>query len=83
MDVETRLQAAIVKITGLPASAVGHDTELEQLGIDSLAVAEILVELESELDQELPVHVLRQLDRVRTVGDVAVELATALAAPPR
>jgi acyl carrier protein len=46
-----------------------------------LAVAEIIVELEMELDRELPVHILRHLDRIETVGDVAAEIEDALAEP--
>jgi len=77
------LQAAIVKITGLDASAVQPATPLEDLGVDSLAIAEIIVELELALDRELPVHLLRRLDKVETVGDVERELADALAPTSR
>jgi len=69
-ELTTALQRAISKVCGQPAAAITADTRLDDLGVDSLAVAEVIVELEMELDRELPVHLLRQLDRVQTVGDV-------------
>ena len=79
MDVAESLQRAIVKVCDLDPDAVRPDTKLTDLGVDSLAVAEIIVEIEIELDRELPVHILRRLDRIDTVGDVAAELEGALA----
>ena len=78
MDVAESLERAIAKVCGLEVSAVRPETRLEELGVDSLAVAEILVELEIKFEQELPVHLLRRLDRVETVRDVAAELERAL-----
>ena len=75
------LGEAIEKISGIPAADVTTATALEDLGVDSLAVAEIIVELEMRLDRELPVHVLREFDGVRTVGDVVGVLGAALAEP--
>src|SRR6476619_4351750 len=78
MGVDDLLREAIEKICGIPASSVTDSTPLVDLDIDSLAIAEIIVELEIRLDTEFPIHLLRELDRVRTVGDVARELAAAL-----
>jgi acyl carrier protein len=79
VDVELMLGEAIEKICGVPVALLTTTTPLEDLGVDSLAVAEIIVELEMRLDRELPVHVLREFDGVRTVGDVAAVLGAALA----
>lgn len=73
------LRAAIVRICEVDPAQVRPDTLLDDLGIDSLAAAEILVELEIHLDRELPLQMLRTLDDVRTVGDIAGELERALA----
>jgi acyl carrier protein len=73
-ELTTALQRAIAKVCGQPVASITADTRLDDLGVDSLAVAEVIVELEMELDCELPVHLLRQLDRVQTVGDVAEAL---------
>jgi acyl carrier protein len=78
VDLDGSLQRAIAKVCDCPPADVQPDTRLDDLGVDSLAVAEIIVELEIELDVELPVHLLRQLDRVETVGDVADQLRVAL-----
>ena len=77
-DLSDALQRAIVKSCDLSPTDVGPDTPLADLGIDSLAVAEIVVEMEIELDREFPVHLLRRLDGLGTVDDVAAELARAL-----
>ena len=78
MDLEEALRDAIVKICDVRAERIERSTGLEDLGIDSLAVAEIIVELEIGLDRELPIEMLRRLDRVRSVGDVIDELQEAL-----
>jgi acyl carrier protein len=83
VDVAESLQRAIATVCELEAATVKPDTKLEDLGVDSLAIAEVIVELEIEFNRELPVHFLRRLDGVKTVGDVAVELQAALAEDER
>jgi acyl carrier protein len=84
MDVEALLRRSIVSVCGVPAERVRSDTPLDDLGIDSLAAAEIFVDVEIELGRELPVDLLRRLDGTETVGGVAAVLRSALApaAPP-
>jgi acyl carrier protein len=81
-DLEAQLRESIVTICGVPAEAVGRDATLDALGVDSLAAAEILVELEIRLDQELPVGLLRRLGEAATVGDVANLLESTLREDP-
>jgi hypothetical protein len=45
-------------------------------------VAEIIVELEIRLGREFPVHILRRLGEVRTVGDVVAALGAELVGGP-
>jgi len=73
------LQDAIGAVCQIPHDQVLAETELTALGIDSLAVAEIFVEVEIRLGRELPIDVLRRFDHVKTVGDVARELSGVLA----
>jgi len=73
------LQDAIEAVCDIPRDELGPGTELRTLGVDSLAVAEILVEIEIRLGTELPIDVLRRFDQVKTVGDVARELGWVLA----
>ena len=81
MELIGLLRDAVVRTCDVPADSVGVDSTLESLGIDSLAVAEILVELEIALGCELPIHLLRRLGSASTVGDVAGELEGAFAEP--
>jgi acyl carrier protein len=81
-DLIVMLQQSIVSICDLAAEEVTPDRRLDELGIDSLAVAEIVVELEIRLGRELPIDLLRRLDRVETVRDVARELEGAAGPTP-
>jgi acyl carrier protein len=74
------LEQSIVAICDLTPDDVTPDRRLDDLGVDSLAVAEIIVDLEIRLGRELPIDLLRRLDQVETVGDVAAALS-GLAAP--
>jgi acyl carrier protein len=78
LDLDGALRESISKICDVPVEQVCGDTLLTDLGVDSLAVAEVIVELEICLDRELPIHLLRRLDQVRTVDDVLAELRTEL-----
>jgi acyl carrier protein len=51
------------------------------LGIDSLSVAEVIVDVEMRLDRELPLDLLRRLDTVPTIAELARELERALDGP--
>jgi acyl carrier protein len=77
MDVEDVLRESISKICEIPEARVSLDTRLDALGIDSLAVAEIIVELEIRLDRQLPLHLLRELSSQSTVADVLREIGAA------
>jgi len=79
VELDELLRVTIAKICAIPVSEIDDDTRLDALGVDSLAVAEIIVEMEVELGVELPIDVLRQLDRVQTVGDVVTELRATMA----
>ena len=73
-DLTTLLQASIVAVCELRPEDVTPDSRLVDLGVDSLAVAEVIVDLEIRLGRELPIDLLRRLDQVETVGDVAAAL---------
>jgi acyl carrier protein len=77
MCLEALVLRAISKICDIDPAHVTPDASLGDLGVDSLAAAEMLVELEIALGRELPVDVLRRLDRVDTVGGIAIELEAA------
>jgi acyl carrier protein len=77
-DMEGRVQAAIAKVCGVDVGAIDPTAQLADIGVDSLAAAEVLVELEISLDTQLPVDVLRRLEQVHTVRDIAAQLDAAL-----
>jgi len=76
-DLEGLVQRAISKICDIDPERVQPDVRLGDLGVDSLAAAEVLVELEMVLGRELPVDVLRRLDDAHTVRAIATELEAA------
>jgi len=85
VDLEHALRESIVRVCGIPPERVSPEATLDDLGIDSLAAAEIFVDLEIALGRELPVDLLRRLEDVDTVGEIAFVLQAALeplATPP-
>jgi acyl carrier protein len=82
VDVDLALRQAVERICGVSADAVTPSTTLEELGVDSLAAAELITDVEMRTGRELPVDVLRQLAQVRTVGEVADYMRGALRDPP-
>ena len=83
MGVRAELVQAISVVCGVPAEQIHDDSTVEELGFDSLASAEVLTELEIQLDRELPVDALRRLVRARTVGEVAELMEQEFGAPSR
>ena len=81
-NLEDLVQRAISKICDVDIAQVRPDASLRDLGVDSLAAAEVLVEIEIALGRELPVDVLRQLDDVDTVRDIATALEASLGGEP-
>lgn len=82
LNLDVALRESIVKICGLPAGQITSDSTLEDLGVDSLAAAEIITDMEIRTGIELPMDVLRGLSKMRTVGDVAAHLQAGLRRPP-
>jgi len=74
MNLDAALRESIARICGVPADQVGPASTLEDLGVDSLAAAEIITDVEIRAGIELPMDVLRGLSQLRTVGEVADHL---------
>ena len=73
---EVLVQDAIAKVCEIDRQALQPDAKLTDLGVDSLAAAEGLVELEIQLGREFPIDVLRRLDGAETVADIAARLGS-------
>jgi acyl carrier protein len=82
MDVRESLRESIASICGVTESDVVDSATLEDLGVDSLAAAEIITDVEIRTGIELPMDVLRGLYGLRTVGDVADQLELQIERPP-
>ena len=82
MNLDAALCESIAKICGVPADEVSQTSKLEDLGIDSLAAAEIITDVEIRTGIELPIDVLRGLNQMQTVGEVAGHLAAGSTNPP-
>jgi acyl carrier protein len=82
MNLDVPLCESIARICGVPADQVSPDSTLEDLGIDSLAAAEIITDVEIRTGVELPMDVLRGLGGLRTVGEVAAHLQAGAGSPP-
>ena len=82
MDVDAALRESIVRICGVPADEITAASTLDDLGVDSLAAAEIITDVEIRTCIELPMDVLRGLSKMETVGEVAAHLAAGVARSP-
>jgi acyl carrier protein len=82
MNLDAALRESIVKICGVPAEQISSGSTLEDLGVDSLAAAEIITDVEIRTGIELPMDVLRSLGKMRTVGEVAAHLQAGVGSPP-
>jgi len=82
MNLDVALRESIVRVCGVPADRVTPASTLEGLGVDSLAAAEIITDMEIRAGIELPMDVLRGLNQLRTVGEVAAHLEAGVGRPP-
>ena len=77
-DILTRIRASLTERFGLEANQLAEDARLRDLGVDSIHVLEIMLDLETELgvslsDLSLPPN--------PTLGEVAAMISRNLAAP--
>ena len=71
MDHAHLLKACLARRTYQPLACIRDDTELDKLALDSLALVELLIELEHKHGVRLAVE---DLSNARTVGDLAARL---------
>ena len=82
MNLDAALRESIVRICGVPAEEITPAATLDDLGVDSLAAAEIITDVEIRAGIELPMDVLRGLNQLRTVGEVVAHLEAGVGKPP-
>ena len=77
------LKESIAQVCGIDVSGLTPDSRLAEIGVDSLASAEVLVDLEIRLGQQLPAGTLRSLEHADTIADLTAMLEAAFAMTPR
>lgn len=82
MNLDVALRESIVRICGVPADQISSTSTLDDLGIDSLAAAEIITDVEIRAEIELPMDFLRGISQMRTIGEVVTHLQAAVGRPP-
>ena len=70
-SIEDLLKESIVEVCGVDASKLESGSLLVDIGVDSLASAEVLVDLEIRLGKQFPVGTLRRLEHATTISDLA------------
>jgi acyl carrier protein len=81
VDLGAALRESIVRVCGVEDGEVTRRATLEELGVDSLAAAEVITDMEIRTGVELPMNVLRGLAGLRTVGEVVDYLESEVAPP--
>ncbi len=67
MESADRIKKIIVKQSGIDESKITENSSfLDDLGLDSLDIIELIMELEEEFDLEIPD---KEAEKMKTVGD--------------
>jgi acyl carrier protein len=77
--VEEKVIATLASVKRIPADTIKLDTNLQELGIDSLDVFTLLFELENSFKISIPDDDVRS---IKTVNDVVLGIRKLLAAAP-
>jgi acyl carrier protein len=72
------IATGFTQVTGRPAPAIGLDDDIAGLGLDSLAMLELVAWSEERLGVRVPDE---ELTTLRTVGDLVAAFSARLAAP--
>jgi len=81
-DLTAAVREAVARSCEVAVDAVTPASSLDALGMDSLAAAEVITDVEIRLGVDLPPDVLRGLAQAQTVADVLDLLRGALARQP-
>jgi nodulation protein F len=69
-EVEQSTLAIITEASHLDSTDVTRDTPLEELGIESLELTEIIMDLEDKHDIEIDLNTAEAWQSMKTVGDI-------------
>ena len=62
----------------LVASEISKDTDFDMLGLSSLELTEVILELEERHDVEIDISTVDAASSLKTVGDIVVKLESLL-----
>ena len=68
--IETVVTNAIARQANVDPSAVELDTTLDELGVTSLDLVEIIMTIEDEFDVTVPLDANQAAQTIKTVGDI-------------
>jgi len=78
--VAAALRDSLHTVAEIPADKVSPDASIVSLGLDSLRLSEVIMEVEALLSLELPEATLLRLNDATTVGAIEQIVSEALAA---
>ena len=78
-EVAEKVIATLASVKRIPAEKITVDTNLQEMGIDSLDVFTLLFELENAFKISIPDDDVRS---IKTVGDIVTGIKKILAATP-
>ncbi|OCW57459.1 acyl carrier protein [Hoeflea olei] len=79
-DIESSTIALIASAGEIEADQITRDTELAELEIDSLALTEIVMDIEDKYDIEIDLNTAEAWESLKTVGDMIDMVKTLIAA---
>lgn len=69
-DIAKETIAVIAGYSDLKADAISRETQLDEIGVSSLELTEIVMDLEEKFDIEVDLNAAEAWDSLKTVGDV-------------
>lgn len=69
-DIEDRIYALVAKETRRDRASLSPEMTIEDLGVTSLEMVEVLMQLEDELKIEIPLDATEAARTIRTLGDL-------------
>ena len=69
-DIEDRIYALVAKETRRDRATLSPEMTIEDLGVTSLEMVEVLMQLEDDLKIEIPLDATEAARTIRTLGDL-------------
>lgn len=73
-DIEDRIYALVAKETRRDRATLSPEMTIEDLGVTSLEMVEVLMQLEDDLKIEIPLDATEAARTIRTLGDLIARI---------